>query len=79
MFVKIGLEIINLNHVERIIIDEDEDNLTIRFVSGDSMVLHNTKLRSEIMQAFTPRTDATFPLEIVSIETLAEAGQRRGH
>jgi hypothetical protein len=76
MFVKIGLEIINLNHVERIIIDEDEDNLTIRFVSGDSMVLHNTKLRSEIMQAFTPRIDSPSPIETVSIEALAEAGQR---
>jgi hypothetical protein len=77
MFVKIGLEIINLNHVERIIIDEDEDNLAIRFVSGDSMVLHNTKLRSEIMQAFTPRNDSPAPIETVSIEALAEAGQRR--
>jgi hypothetical protein len=77
MFVKIGLEIINLNHVERIIIDEDEDNLTIRFVSGDSMVLHNTKLRSEIMLAFTPRNDPPSPIETVSIDALAEAGQRR--
>jgi hypothetical protein len=76
MFVKIGLEIINLNHVERIIVDEDEDNLAIRFVSGDTMVLHNTKLRSDILLAFTPQIDSPSPIETVSIEALAEARQR---
>jgi hypothetical protein len=78
MFVKIGLEIINLNHVERIIIDEDEDNLAIRFVSGNTMVLHNTKLRSDILLAFAPRIDSPSPIETVSIEALAEASLRRG-
>jgi hypothetical protein len=77
MFVKIGLEIINLNHVERIIIDEDEDNLTIRFVSGDAMILHNTKLRADFLLAFAPWIKSPSPIETVSIEALAEAGQRR--
>jgi hypothetical protein len=79
MFVKIGDEIINLNHVERIITDEDEDNLSIRFVSGDTMVFHNTKLRTDILLAFAPRIDSPSPIETVSIEALAEARQRRGH